>query len=272
MEKRHKVMKKSETGKSNKAETKRSQTVSANDGSKKRDAMAELEHGKKDRDQDVIASAKTDLMKSQIDIEDEMVGFYHTIDSAFSSKGKRIIQFMGSRDAEGTTTLIREFAKISAVIFGKSVLLLDSDLHQNSSILTPKEQEDNLMSFINGRGAVNRFFNQVDDSSLFVGPVSKLGSSLSIIFNSPHISKFIDKLKDQFDLVLVDSPPANRSFDGVAVSRYVDGVVLVVKAETTRWPIVDNLKDKINKVGGNVLGVILNKQKYYIPSLIYQMI
>jgi Mrp family chromosome partitioning ATPase len=49
----------------------------------------------------------------------------------------------------------------------------------------------------------------------------------------------------------------------------VDGVVLVVEAEKTRWPVAETVRDKIKNSGGNILGIVLNKRRYYIPDWIY---
>ncbi len=215
--------------------------------------------------------AKKGFPKSkEIDIEEDMVGLYHSIDSLLADKEKKAIQFLGSNAEEGTTTLIREFARVSAVTFGKSVLLLDADVSQPDASLTVTEQEDNLATAIENGIPTEQAFGEDGGYRLSVCEISMLGTSLPVLFSSSHISRFIDKLKQQFDLILIDSPPVNSSPDGMAIARKVDGIVLVVEAETTRWPVVESVKDRIIKVGGNILGVILNKQQYYIPSFIYK--
>ncbi len=205
-----------------------------------------------------------------IDIQEEMIDLYHSIDSLLSEKEKKSIQFIGSREGEGTSTLIREFARVSAVTFGKSVLLLNADSPKNNSILTVEEQEGNLISSIENEISMEQPFSQDGGYRLSVCSVSRLGFSLPILFTSSYFSRFIDKLKQQFDFILIDSPSAGSSSDGMAIARKVDGVVIVVEAEATRWPVVESVKQKIKKVGGHILGVILNKQRYYIPPFIYK--
>ena len=70
-------------------------------------------------------------------------------------------------------------------------------------------------------------------------------------------------------MVIIDTPPLSQSTIGLAVSGKVDGVILVVAAETTRWPVIARLKEQVEKVGGTILGAVLNKQKHYIPKYIY---
>ncbi len=49
----------------------------------------------------------------------------------------------------------------------------------------------------------------------------------------------------------------------------VDGVIIVVEAEKTRWQVALSLKEKIINNGGNILGLVFNKRQYYIPQFIY---
>jgi Mrp family chromosome partitioning ATPase len=44
----------------------------------------------------------------------------------------------------------------------------------------------------------------------------------------------------------------------------------VLEAEKTRWPVAENTKQMIEKNGGKVLGVVLNKRQFYIPDFIYR--
>ena len=206
---------------------------------------------------------------NDIELEAEMVDLYHAIDSSFPERNQKIIQFVGSREGEGTSTVVREYARVAAVTMGKSVLLINSDFPQNfpDSLSTGKGEKTKSCE---KRIPLGCCLNQGDDPYFPIGSISLLDTSLPSIFNSPHIDQIIERLKKQFDLILVDSPPASCSSEVMAIARKVEGVVLVVAAEYTRWPVVENVKNKIEKAGGNLLGVILNKQRHYIPSFIYE--
>jgi Mrp family chromosome partitioning ATPase len=49
----------------------------------------------------------------------------------------------------------------------------------------------------------------------------------------------------------------------------MDGVVLVVHAEKTRWEVAQRVKEHLEMANTNILGVLLNKKKYVIPKFIY---
>jgi len=50
----------------------------------------------------------------------------------------------------------------------------------------------------------------------------------------------------------------------------VDGVILVVEAEKTKWRTARHVRAQIERVGGKILGIVFNKRRYYIPQSIYK--
>ena len=185
------------------------------------------------------------LKTSTLEMEGEMIGLYHSIDSLLPDFETRVIQFIGSNEGEGTSTIVREFGKVVAEKFEKSVLVLDTDRQQNSQVLFYYNKS--------GNGTKESFFTDQT-------------------FNFMNTNGNWEKLRQKFDFILVDSLAATTSSSGLAFSRKVDGVVLVLEAEKTRWQVVESVKDKIIKHGGKILGVVLNKRKYYIPEYIYKRI
>lgn len=82
--------------------------------------------------------------------------------------------------------------------------------------------------------------------------------------------EFWEKLRSQFEFVVVDSPPMSISTDGLSVCAASDGVILVVEAEKTRTQVIASLRDRIAQHGGKVQGVVFNRQRHYIPEWLYR--
>jgi len=76
-------------------------------------------------------------------------------------------------------------------------------------------------------------------------------------------------LAENFDYVICDGDSALGSSEATIMARYFDGVVFVVECERTKWEVLELAKEKIANVGGNVLGVVLNKRRFYIPRGLY---
>ncbi len=79
-------------------------------------------------------------------------------------------------------------------------------------------------------------------------------------------------IRKQFDMILIDTAPIDISDEGLELCAAADGVVMVVEAEKTRSQVISNLRDRITHSGGNLLGMVFNKQRHYIPKWVYTRI
>ena len=222
---------------------------------------------------EVLLPLNPDLKALDQEIAEEMLSLYKTIEAILPHLKQKTIQFIGSREGEGTSTIAREFARISATRIGKSVLLLDGDRHQTTQkdYFALKSNYSWLDALIK-TDCVDNALYQIGESKLFVSPSCNSSTSTPEMFDSPRFDSFWRTLRDRFDLVLIDSPPLTISPDGLAIAGRVDGVILVLEAEKTRWQTAKNVKDSITRVGGQVLGLVLNKRRYYIPESIYKIL
>ncbi len=205
------------------------------------------------------------------DVEQEMLSLYQAIESLLPRRPKKLIQFIGAREGEGTSTLAREFARVAAMRICKSVLLLDGDRFQPSHhLFFPISPDLGWVEVVKEGREFERAFCQVKDTNLFISPSSNSSSYTPEIFDSCTITDFWKMLRSRFDFTIIDCCPLTKSPDGLAIAPKVDGIVLVVEAEKTKWTVAESVKDKLTKVGGNVLGIVLNKRRYHIPQFIYK--
>lgn len=192
---------------------------------------------------------------ADLGMEEEMIRLHQRLDALLPGAPKRVVQFIGSRAGEGTSTVAREFARVSATRFGRLVLLLGSGPGSGYVL------DDHSLGILP---------SQVGSSNLYMAPLPAVAASLASNGGGPRSDAFWEALRQRYELVVVDSPPAAASGDGLAMCGKVDGVVLVVEAEGTRWPVAQSVKNAILRSGGKVLGVVLNKRRHYIPSWAYR--
>lgn len=205
------------------------------------------------------------------ELGEEMLSLYKIVDALLPQSKAKIIQFIGSREGEGASTIAREFARVCADLIGHSVLLLDADRHSpTQSHYFDIQSEYGWIDALKKGDQIGSAFYRIGQSSLFMSPSCNSSTSTPEIFRSPIFDGLCQSLKIDFDLVLIDSAPLTASPDGLAIASKVDGVILVVEAEKTRWQTVKQAKESISRVGGNILGVVLNKRRYYIPQSIYK--
>jgi capsular exopolysaccharide synthesis family protein len=207
----------------------------------------------------------------EVELGEEMLGLYKIIDTMLPDMKSRVLQFIGSRAGEGTSTVVREFARIAAERIGHRVLLVDADRFEGTqSKFYSVESELSWIRALVESAEVGTAIHQVNDSSLFVSPACNSCIPTPELFNSPKFGGFWTNIKLNFDLVLIDSPPLTVSPDALAIASKVDGVILVVEAEKTKWRTAKHARAQIERVGGNILGTVFNKRRYYIPQFIYK--
>ena len=69
----------------------------------------------------------------------------------------------------------------------------------------------------------------------------------------------LDNVKNKFDVILFDAPPINIVTDSMILCNKADGVVLVCAIEKTKSEALVETKKKIENMGGNIIGVVVNK-------------
>jgi capsular exopolysaccharide synthesis family protein len=211
------------------------------------------------------------VQHEEVEMGQEMLGLYKIIDAKLPVMSNGVLLFIGSRAGEGTSTIVREFARIAAEWVGRSVLLMDADqYHGTLSQFYSIAPQYSWIDVLQGSVEMARAIHQVSKSDLFVSPACNSSVPTPELFNSPRFERFWTDLKLQFDLLLIDSPPLTVSPDALALVSKVDGVVLVVEAEKTKWRTARHVREQVERVGGNILGIVLNKRRYYIPKSIYK--
>ncbi len=209
-------------------------------------------------------------MKTCFVMDAELFGLYQNISGLLPDAPGKTIQFIGSREGEGVSTIVREFARAAASRFDKRVLIMDA-AHQNPTQHLHFNIRGNF-GWPDALGSGDPFCKacyQAGDDNLFLSPITSTPCLTPYIHDHAAACRLFTELKQVFDLIIIDSSPATTSPDSVAMTRFADGVVLVVEAEKTRRQVVESVRNRIVKNGGNILGVIFNKRRFYIPDSIY---
>lgn len=200
------------------------------------------------------------------ELSETLVCLYRTIFNLVPGPDGRIVQFVESGEGSACSQLIHAFAKVSSSVLKKSVLLLDS--YPQLSINFDFFDQRSRLKWINELN--DERSNNTSDNLLSVSRLSIDSGTVPVDLDQDQAEEFMKKLRQTFDLILVHSwsfsvPPKPMLF-----SPQVDGVLLVVDADKTRWQIAEKQKRELTAQGGHVLGVILNNRTYPIPESIYK--
>jgi polysaccharide biosynthesis transport protein len=178
----------------------------------------------------------------------------------------KIIVVTSPGPGEGKTTVVSHMA-IAVAESGRKVLIIDADLRRpRMHTIFGIENNEGLGEVMtpakgNGNGSVRRTPTvcQTHIEGVFVLPSGTIGDlNLSQVFHSPEIPALLDKLTEQFDLILIDTPPMIQFSDARLMARFSDGLILVVRSGVTARDSAVTARDQLAQDNINVLGTILN--------------
>jgi len=179
-----------------------------------------------------------------------------------------IVQLIAAEAGAGTSALARDLALIAARMPGMRVLLLDLDPPGTA------QSAELRASFGAAVAATRSLPTAPPEMVVHQLVISRLPRDIAVSeMRRPMSGPFawgpmFAALRKDFDLVLIDSPPVARSYDGIVLAVDVDTTLLVVEAERTRAASVRNLRDRIQDMGGQVAGAVLNKRRRHVPKFL----
>ena len=70
--------------------------------------------------------------------------------------------------------------------------------------------------------------------------------------------------------MIIDGPPVTAYPDSASIAAACGGALLVTRAESTRFEVVEETKRILEETGVDLLGAVLNRRRYHIPGFIYR--
>jgi polysaccharide biosynthesis transport protein len=178
----------------------------------------------------------------------------------FSRKdqGFRTMTVVSGGAGEGKSTTIFNLATTFAQQ-GSRVLLVDSDLRRPSlHKILGVANNLGLTNYLLKQNTVDEVIQTTPVASLDFLPSGKLPSSSIGILNSVQMRAFIEEAKSRYDFVFFDSPPIMGVSDASILASEVDMAILVVQYRKYPQQMTLRAKQMVEKVGGRLLGVVLN--------------
>lgn len=196
---------------------------------------------------------------------------------ASKSLGPFVLAFTSCEPGEGVTSVAVNFAASLVQDNHSHVLLVDGNMN---------------------RPALHRYFHANGKTHNEKAPVKSGGKEVEVLdwqilqanpyldviltqhipdnfhrtYKMAEISNFLNCAKDKYEYVIIDCPPLKRSSGAAILSSRADAVVLVVEAERVRREVIQRSIGLLDDLGANILGVVLNKRRYPIPDVIYNML
>ncbi|KHE67986.1 CpsD/CapB family tyrosine-protein kinase [Halobacillus sp. BBL2006] len=150
----------------------------------------------------------------------------------------------------------------TAVVFaqqGKKVLLIDADLRKPTIHYTFRTDNTyGLSNYLVGNRSIFDLVRESEIENLDILPCGPIPPNPSELLGSRKMEKFIREAKQSYDMVIFDTPPVLAVTDSQVLSRFVDGVMLVVRSKQTEQEAAHKAKELLLKSKANILGAVLN--------------
>ncbi|AFQ46000.1 CpsD/CapB family tyrosine-protein kinase [Desulfosporosinus meridiei] len=178
--------------------------------------------------------------------------------TSVDTKTKKIM-ITSSGPREGKSTTVANLA-VSIAQSGKSVLVIDADLRNPT--------QHKLFELRNHEG-LSTFLVQDDQEKDFIKETPVLGVKVltggpippnpAELVGSQRMRRLIEEVSEQFDVVLIDTPPIIAVTDAAVLAQEVDGVILVLASGEVNKEYAQRAKEQLDKVGAKILGAVINK-------------
>lgn len=189
-------------------------------------------------------------------LDEDMLQLFYQVEALRSDRAPYVLQFIGVAPGTGVSTLAQGFSLAAAQEYRAPVLLLEGVSRGGPPSVTTALRES---------GAVNAAVHPVAGfPHLFRAALVDEKSDASRMTVS-ELADVLNELRDTFVAVILDCPSVQSAGPVLALCRHCDGTVLVVQAERDRRREVGAALEVLGRLGGVVLGTVLNRQKSHLP-------
>jgi polysaccharide biosynthesis transport protein len=182
---------------------------------------------------------------------------------------RKVVVVTSSVPEEGKTTL--SFNLSAALGQVKKVLLIDADLRRPKigKLVGRDSKAPGLADFVAGQAQLSDCIFFHAPAGIHIMTAGTVPPNPLELLSARRFEELLEKLKQTFDVVLIDSAPLQLVSDALVLSQHASSVIYVVRADATPYPVAQNGLRRLRRVGAPIVGVVLNQldlekaEKYY---------
>jgi Mrp family chromosome partitioning ATPase len=185
----------------------------------------------------------------------------------------RQVMFTGTEPHAGSSRICARTAEVLASHVSGSVCVVDANLHcpglhEQFGI----ENHFGLTDALRQGGGVRKY-----SRSFFGGKLCLVSSGSAVenwqsLIASQQMQARMTELRREFDYVLIDVPPVNLFAEGFMLAKLSDGLLLVLKAHSSRREVAQKVVKELKAAKVRLLGAILNERRFPIPAALYEIL
>ena len=181
--------------------------------------------------------------------------------------------------SEGKSTMASRIA-FNMASRGKSSVLVDVDLRRSVAAkrlgFSTKGQMNGIAHYLTGQCKIEDIVYETNYENLYIVPAGRDVSNPVGLINSQEFATLMDTLAEEFDFVIVDTPPVGVVVDAVEIADHCDGIVMVIEYAKRRKSELQDAVRQLQRSGTPILGCIIDKvtvttlsEKQYYKSHYY---
>jgi capsular exopolysaccharide synthesis family protein len=190
---------------------------------------------------------------------------------ASSAESPRQVMFTGSEPDAGSSRICAGTAEVLAAHLNGTVCLVDANLrnpglHQEFGL----ENHFGLTEALQQAGSIRNYARSFAGGKLWLVSAGAAVENWQTWLGSRQLQTRLSELRQEFDHVLIDIPPVNVFAEGVLLSKMSDGLILVLKAHSSRREVAQKVVKDLKAAKVHLLGAVLNERRFPIPTGLYQ--
>ena len=183
----------------------------------------------------------------------------------------KAVVFAGVDSNIGCSWLCCITAKLLAESIPESVCLVEGNLRQPSICnLLGTVEDRGFIDALKVDGPIAEFAKPLGPNGLWLLPAGAPGEDTAVLLSSDRMKERMAELRKRFDCLVISAPPLSAFADAMVLGSMVDGVVLVLEANSTRREVALRVTENLRAISIPVLGAVLNNRTFPIPAAVYK--
>jgi capsular exopolysaccharide synthesis family protein len=221
------------------------------------------------------APAPLELQPLQLKMEDpQRDEIFKLVQRVFllpgASRG-RLVVVSGMESGNGCSWICARMAEVLASQVSGSVCVVDANLrtpglHREFGV----SNHYGLTNALQVSEPIRRFVTSLSRPNLWLLSCGAEIEGMQSMLGSDRMRALLPELQREFDYVLIDAPPMEAGDDSVMLSRHAEGIVLVLRAHSTRRETARKAVRDLEHANVRVLGAVLNRRTFPVPESIYR--
>jgi Mrp family chromosome partitioning ATPase len=210
-------------------------------------------------------------LKMEDQQRDEIFKLVQRVFFAPGNDGSRLVVVSATESGNGCSWICARMGEVLASQTSGTVCLVDANLrspglHKEFAVPNHYGLSDALQAYQPVRG----FVTQLCRSNLWLLSCGSATEKSQTLLSSERMRSLLPELQREFDFVLVDAPPIRAGDDTIGLSRNAQGVVLVLRANSSRRETARQAVHDLAAANVRLLGAVLNHRTFPVPESIYK--